>query len=378
MSPTRRHFLAVTAAGAGLAVLRRSAVAHPLVPSPEPAPMTILMLGGTAFLGPRVVEAALARGHTVTLFNRGRTNPHLFPDLEKLRGDRDPDVGEGLSALKGRTWDAVVDTWADHPRFVRDSTRLLGPSVRQYLYVSTIAVYQRYDRAPVTEDQPIRSPTEIPEDPGARLPYPARKRLAEIAAEGEIPGRLTIIRPGSICGRELDYHSDNQRYWPVRIDRGGEVLAPGDGLDPVQYIDVLDVARWTIIALEEGHTGVYNTVSPLGAMTFAEYLHGAKAITSSGTRFMWVSSDFLREQNVEPFDQMPMWIPRPMDPGFFSIDSGRAIARGLTFRPHADSMRDILEGFKAREPADYKFGVPPATCISAEREGQLLHAWHAR
>lgn len=384
MPVSRRTILGAAAAGLCARAMPGCAGADCGAPRPAPAPtprasapLKILMLGGTEFLGPKIVEAALARGHKVTLFNRGRTNPHLFPQLEKLVGDRDADAGTGLSALRGRSWDAVVDTWAGHPRSVRDSARLLAPRVARYLYVSTIAVYGRYDRAPLTEDQPIAGPIDIPEDWSVRLQYPPRKRLAEIAVERELGERGTIIRPGSICGRDMDKQSDNQRYWAARVDRGGEVLAPGDGLDPVQYIDVLDVARWIVVALEKGHAGVYNTVGPRGVMTMAEYLHGIKAITSSGARFTWVSAEFLREQRVEPFDQMPMWVPRPMDPGFFAIDSSRAIARGLTFRPHADSMRDVLEGFKEREPPDYRFGVPPARDgFSAEREAELLRAWH--
>lgn len=268
MSISRRSFLgaAVAAASVGAPATARRAGAGGAAPRPAgapipssraPAPRTILMLGGTGFLGPKVVEAFLARGHTVTLFNRGRTNPHLFPQLEKLVGDRDADAGTGLSALRDRSWDAVVDTWAGHPRSVRDSARLLAPRVARYLYVSTIAVYGRYDRAPVTEDQPIAGATDIPEDWSVRLPYPARKRLAEIGVERELGERGTIIRPGSICGRDLDQQSDNQRYWAVRVDRGGEVLAPG--MTPCSDEMALDV-RWRLSG--SGGTGPGRGESP--------------------------------------------------------------------------------------------------------------------
>lgn len=379
MTCTRRRFLHLSAATAGLGLVApRAAAAARGIEVRAARSKRILVLGGTYFLGPAIVDAALARGHELTLFNRGKTNPTLFPDVEKLRGNRNPDQGGGLEALRDRDWDVVIDTWAGTPRFVRDSAQLLADHAEQYIYTSSIAVYGDYQTVGITETSPLRPVPPLSENPDAPLPYPTCKILGERAAASAMPERVTIPRAGSICGRRLDASSDNQRYWPVRVHRGGEVLAPGTGRDPVQYIDVLDLARWVVRAAEQDLMGIFNTVGPLEKLTMSDYLHGIKAITTGEARFTWVSEEFLRAKRVESFTRMPMWAPLSEDPGFFQISNRKAVESGLTFRSHADSMKDILQGFLEREPPSYEFGPPGSEwCISAAREKELLVEWNA-
>ncbi|HEY0093963.1 MAG TPA: SDR family oxidoreductase, partial [Archangium sp.] len=248
----------------------------------------ILILGGTAFLGPQLVEAARARGHTVTLFNRGKTRPQLFPDVEKLHGDRDPTKGEGLKALEGRTWDAVIDTSGYVPRMVRASAQLLAPHVGQYLFISSISVYKDMSRPGLDETAPVATTSEPDNETIGGENYGALKALCEQEAEAAFPGRTTNIRPGLIVGPE----DPTQRftYWPERVARGGEVLAPGDGSDPVQFIDVRDLAEWTLLALENRDVGVFNATGPTQPLTVGEMLEACKQAGQSDATFTWADA----------------------------------------------------------------------------------------
>lgn len=246
--------------------------------------LRILFIGGTGFIGPHMVRRAMANGHTVTLFNRGRTNPHLFPDIEKLVGDRDG----GLGVLRGREWDAVIDTSGYIPRVVRDSAELLRDSVHRYLFISTGDAYADFIKIGIDEDyrlDTIDDPTN--EDPSKN--YGPLKVLCEQAVLDTFPGRSTILRPGWIIGAG-DYNSISP-YWPMRVHHGGEVLAPGDPTDPIQIIDPHDLARFVIKILEENIDGIYNTVGPGSPLTTAEFLYGVRAVTSSAVRFTWVPAD---------------------------------------------------------------------------------------
>src|SRR5688572_19832884 len=247
--------------------------------------MKILILGGTAFLGPELVEAAQQHGHELTLFNRGRTNPHVFPDLEKLRGDRDPKKDEGLKALEGRKWDAVIDTSGYVPRIVSASAELLAPNIKQHGFVSSISVYPEDHRAGADESAPVGKMQDEPvETMGASFEnYGPLKALCEQAAERAMPGRATNVRPGLIVGPGDP--TDRFTYWPVRIDRGGEVLAPSPQDAPVQFIDVRDLAEWIIKLVQDGHAGLFNATGPRGKLSFAEFLYGCKAATNSVVNF---------------------------------------------------------------------------------------------
>jgi 2'-hydroxyisoflavone reductase len=340
--------------------------------------MKILILGGTAFLGPHLVEHAIAHGHTVTLFNRGKTNPHLFPDVEKLRGDRNPKEGEGLKALEGRTWDAVIDTSGYVPREVAASAELLAPNVRQYLFVSTISVFTDVSKIGLNETDPVGTMPDPTVEQVTGETYGPLKALCEQAAEKAMPGRTTTVRPTLIVGPGDG--TDRFTYWPVRIDAGGEVLAPGPQDAATQYIDVRDLAAFCIQLLEDGHAGTYNVAGPRGVLTFAELLHGCRAVTSAEVSFIWVDQKFLEEQQVGPWMEMAMWIPAsPESAGFSRVSNAKAITHGLKFRPLADTARDTLEWHKKDRGADYVFGTQRGRAgLKPQREMELLRAWRER
>ena len=375
-STSRRDFLRLTAAAGG--ALSLGITPHSLVAlaNPRPAPsarraIRLLILGGTGFIGPYQVRYALERGHTVTLFNRGRTNTHLFPGVERLVGDRN---GQ-LDSLAGRTWDAVIDNSRSNPEWVRLSAEFLKDSVDRYFYVSSRSAYVDTSRVPMTAD----APTYTYETAGVsrdaeRLPYGLAKALSEREAQRIFVGRANIVRPGLIIGP--DDESDRFTYWPVRIDRGGEVLAPGDGSDPVQIIDVRDLTEWMVRMAEDGTTGVFNGIGPRTPRPMAELLYGIRAVTTAETTFTWVSLDFLAGVGIRPYSHMPVWMPPTVGrEGFARFDLTPEIEAGLTFRPLAVTARETLEYHFSRSPerqANLRAG------ISAERETEVLAAWHAR
>lgn len=366
MTATRRDFLRASAA-AGLALGAGPLFAADVKPARDKR--TILMLGGTGFLGPQVVEYAIQRGHAVTLFNRGKTRPGLFPDLEKLQGNRDGD----LKALEGRKWDAAVDTSGNVPRIVKASADLLAPNIKQYLYISSISVYA--DTSKPGQDETAKVMTmDDPSNEEVMKNYGALKALSEKAAEASMPGRVAVVRPGLIVGP--DDPSDRFTYWPVRIERGGEVLAPGDGTDPVQVIDARDLSEWMIRLAELGTTGTYNALGPRTPRLFSELLHGIKAVTTSDATFTWVDADFLAAHQVLPYQEMPVWMPaRNGRQGFGRFDISREVGLGLTFRPLAVTARDTLDYYRA-QPGDRQEKLRAG--ISPGREAEVLAAWHNR
>jgi len=330
----------------------------------------ILILGGTGFLGPALVELARPRGHTVTLFNRGKTQPHLFPEVEKLQGDRDGN----LKALEGRKWDAVIDTSGYVPRVVRASAELLAPNVGQYLFVSTISVYKDMSRGGVDESHPVAT-VEDEKTEDVSQHYGALKALSEKAAEAAMPGRTTVVRPGLIVGPGDP--TDRFTYWPVRVARGGEVLAPGDGADPVQFIDVKDLAAFILGLVEGKTTGVFNATGPAQVLPMRALLEACKQASGSDATFTWAEAAFLEEQKVRPWSDMPVWIPRSSEEvgGMGRVSNARALARGLTFRPVEDTARDTLAWFKTQPPErqeKLRSGLTP------EREREVLTAWQQR
>ncbi|MDY7225983.1 SDR family oxidoreductase [Hyalangium rubrum] len=329
----------------------------------------ILILGGTGFLGPALVELAQPRGHTLTLFNRGKTQPHLFPDVEKLQGDRDGN----LKALEGRKWDAVIDTSGYVPRVVRASAELLAPNVEQYIFVSTISVYKDMANYGVDEDSPVAT-VEDEKTEDVSQHYGALKALSEKAAQAAMPGRAAVVRPGLIVGPGDP--TDRFSYWPVRVARGGEVLAPGDGEDPVQFIDVKDLAAFILRLVETKDMGVYNATGPASGMPMRKLLEACKTANGGDASFTWADAAFLEEQKVRPWSDMPVWIPRSSEmKGMGRVSNARAEARGLTLRPVEDTARDTLAWFKtqpAERQAKMRSGLTP------EREREVLAAWHQR
>ena len=333
--------------------------------------MRILVLGGTQFLGRHIVEQAIARGHEVTLFHRGKTNPGLFPELEHVLGDRK----ESLEPLAGRHFDAVLDTSGYVPRVVQLSASALSGVASHYTFISTISVYSDHK----TRNQDETGPLGALEDPTSEEitgeSYGPLKVLCEQAAAESFTGRVLVIRPGLIVGPNDP--TDRFTYWPVRVARGGEVLAPGPEATPIQLIDVRDLAAWTLDMMETGRTGVFNATGPEVPLTMAEVLAAcqrAAAEVGSGRKaeIHWVDSEFLVSEQVGAFTELPLWLPEEAW-GITSMNIVRAAKAGLRFRPILDTVRDTLAWHASRTAGtpDYalKAGLPP------EREQSLLQAF---
>jgi 2'-hydroxyisoflavone reductase len=322
----------------------------------------ILILGGTIFLGRHLVEAALARGHQLTLFNRGQHNPELFPEVEKLRGDR----GSDLSALEGRRFDAAIDTSGYLPRAVRASAELLAPNLGHYTFISSISVYADYAKVGIDESDPVGTLADPTVEEVTGETYGPLKALCEQAAEAAMPGRALTIRPGLIVGP--DDPTDRYTYWPVRIARGGRFVAPEHPGYLVQYIDVRDLADWTIRLIEQGKTGVYNATGPAQPQPIGELFDLCADAAATESSPVWASAAFLAENGVQPWMELPLWVPEsPETLGFSQVSVARAVADGLTFRPARDTAADTLAWARTR-PADHQWRAG----LSAEKEAELL------
>lgn len=331
--------------------------------------MKLLMLGGTVFLGRHLVEAALERGHEVTLFNRGQHNPELFPEVEKLRGDRDGN----LSALEGRRWDAAIDTSGYMPRVVQQSARVLADAVEHYTFISSISVYARFDAPGLDENTPVATLDNPHVEEINGETYGALKALCEQAAEEARPGRVLALRPGLIVGPHDP--TDRFSYWVQRVARGGEVLAPGQSERQVQIIDARDLAEWNLRMVEQGQTGVFNATGPDGVLTMGGLLDTCKAVTQSDASFTWADEAFLLEQGIAPWQELPLWMPGSEADlrSVLQVSIARATAAGLRFRPLADTVHDTYTWLTSRPTAhEWRAG------LTSEREADVLTAWHAR
>ncbi len=376
MKTTRREFIKVSALAGGAASIGLLTVRQMKAAEKATKPLNILILGGTGFTGPFQVEYALSRGHKVTVFNRGKTRPGELPaSVEQLVGDRN---GQ-LDALKDRKWDVVIDNPTSVPVWVRDVAQVLKGNVDRYVFISTISVYAdntkpndetgalaKYEGADAmkeTRDSIVASKFAL---------YGPLKALSEKEAEKWFPKKTLIIRPGLIVGP--GDQTDRFTYWPVRVDRGGEVLAPGDPKDPVQFIDARDLAEWTIRMVENGETGIYNATGPAKELGVGEMLEEIKDVVKSDAKFTWVNADFLAAHKVEPWSDMPVWVPPKGEEGGLSrTNIKRALGKGLTFRPLPETTRDTLGWFRmqlASRQATLKAGLTP------EREAEVLAEWH--
>jgi 2'-hydroxyisoflavone reductase len=350
MTSDRRTFIKVSAsAAAGLTVgmSRRLRAAGEEKPA---APLRILILGGTGFTGPFQVRYSVSRGHKVTVFNR----------------------------VKGRKWDVVIDNPTSLPVWVRDAAAVLKGNVDRYVFISTVSVYadtsKGYDEtgplAKYEGPDPYQETIEAMRASGYKT-YGPLKALSEQEAEKAFPGQTLIIRPGLIVGPRDE--TDRFTYWPVRIDRGGEVLAPGKPTDPVQIIDGRDLAEWTIRMVERRETGIYNAVGPDKPLGIGPMLDGIKEALTSNATFTWADAEFLKEQKVEAWADMPVWTGE--ESGMAQTSNKRALAKGLTFRPLGETAKDTLAWFKSQPPerqAKMKSGLTP------EREKEVLAAWHSQ
>jgi 2'-hydroxyisoflavone reductase len=326
--------------------------------------MKILMIGGTVFLGRHIVESALARGHEVTMFNRGQHNPELFPEVEKLRGNRDG----GLDVLKGRRWDAVIDTCGYVPRVVAASAQLLADAAEHYTFVSSGSVYAG-DVINPTEETPVLTLADETVEQVTGETYGALKALCEKAAEAAMPGRVLNVRSGLIVGPHDP--TDRFSYWPCRVARGGEVLSPGKPDARVQVIDGRDLADWIVRMAEARKAGVYNTTGPNYRMTLGEVLTAAKEASGSDAAFTWIPDEFLVDRQVGGWMEMPLWVPGGGADGIFSMVIDKAVADGLTFRPIAETVADTIAWDKTR-PADREWRAG----LKADKEAAILAAWH--
>ena len=370
MTTTRRRFIKLSAAtGAAFAITARSTT---LFAEKSVKPLRILILGGTGFTGPSQVQYALSRGHKVTTFNRGKTHPGELPnEVEQLIGDRN---GQ-LDALKGRKWDVAIDNPTTLPAWVRYTAQVLKGNVERYVFISTISVYGEPKTGPdetaPTEKyegaDPYKETLAAMKASGYKT-YGPLKALSEREAEKWFPKKTLIIRPGLIVGPRDE--TDRFTYWPVRIERGGEVLAPGSPDDPVQFIDARDLAEWTIRMVENGETGIYNATGPAKPLGVGGMLDEIKAALKSNARFTWVTEDFLTRQKVEPWSDMPVWTGK--DSGVARAKIDRALSKGLTFRPLAETARDTLAWFKSL-PQDRQSKLRAG--LTPEREAEVLAAW---
>ncbi len=337
----------------------------PYLVSEPPKQLKVLILGGTGFLGPAVVKALKARGHEITLFNRGRTQPHLFPELEKLHGDRNKD----LSALEGRRWDAVIDNCGYHPRQLRKSTAMLKDS-GFYLFVSTVSVYRDIQGQDLDESSALGT-IENPEDQKVtNASYGPLKVLCEQVASKAFPKKSVIVRPGLIVGPGDP--TDRFTYWPVRVARGGNILAPGKPEWGVQYIDVRDLASWMVLLCEKQTTGTYNALGPVKPTAFGDLLNACKSAAKSDATFCWMTQEFMKDNSIVPWKDMPVYsnpsgkLARPA-----LISNKLAIKSGLTFRSLDDTVKATLTFHESRGPYYQMRGGLPA-----DRERAALKIWH--
>ena len=367
MPVSRREFIQWSAAAATLATTGLELSAAPA----KAAPKKILILGGTGFLGPATIEIAQAHGHQVTMFNRGKTRPDLFPGVEKLHGDRDPRKGEGLKALAGRSWDAVIDNSGYYPRLVGASAALVAPHAKQYLYISSISAYREPNPESGTEDAPMATLKDpAVEDMGKDYAnYGGLKALCEQAVQKALPGRATIIRPGYIVGP--DDPTGRFTYWPVRFAKGGEIAVPGAATDPVEIIDVRDLAAWLVHLVEQGTTGVFNACGPEKRLAWGTLIQACQKAGAASSQPIWIPADFLAKQEGIEF---PIWAPFTGDSkGFHTWRNDRAVQAGLRFRPAEQTVRDTLAWFKTQEQLDK--GRKKLAGPSAVQEAKLIAAW---
>jgi len=388
MSTSRRKFLKLSAfagGSVGLGLMMGSPnVANAFGESVStvgraPKPLKILILGGTGFTGPFQVQYALSRGHKVTVFNRGKSHPGELPkEAEQLIGDRN---GQ-LDSLKGRKWDVCIDIPTTLPVWVRDAAQILQGNVGRYIFVSTISVYSDVSKPGADESAPLAKYTgaDAMKETSTTLTasnyalYGPLKALSEAEAEKWFPGKTLVVRPGLIVGPGDP--SDRFTYWPWRVDKGGEVLAPGNPTDPVQFIDARDLAEWIIRMAEQDTTGTFNATGPKEKLGVGGMLDGIKKATKSNAQFTWVNADFLAEQKVQPWSDMPVWIPpRGEEAGFASISIQKALDKGLTFRPLTDTAQATLAWFK-KQPVERQAKLRAG--LTAEREAAVLAAWHAK
>ena len=369
MSKNRREFLKASVLGGAAVAAGLPKISSAGEEKVQSKPLDLLVLGGTGFIGPHMVREALRRGHNVTLFNRGRTNSTLFPDLETIKGDRAGD----LEALENRRWDAVVDNSGYMPQYVRNSARTLSPNIGRYLFISSISAYESFAQ-PINEDSPLATMEDENAQEFSWDYYGALKVRCEKRAAEEIGGdRLTVLRPTYICGP--GDHTDRFTYWPVRTQKGGEMLWAGTPAAEIQIIDVRDLANFVVDCVEQQISGIYNMVTPVGSYTMGKCLEDSQAVLAASVDPVWVDDAFVEEQNARAEGALPIWHPST---GQFahvsSVNGERARAAGLRNRPVRETIRDLMtwwDTLPEERITNAGFGM------TAEREAELIAAWKA-
>ena len=365
MASNRRDFIKASAIGAAAA-----ATGLPLASladgkkAGQGRPLNVLILGGTGFIGPHMVREALRRGHSVTLFNRGKSNNTLFPDLETIKGDRD----NGLDGLKDRKWDAVIDNSGYVPRHVEDSTRLLAPNVSRYVFISTVSVYADLS-TPNHEDSPLAALADETVEDVTGETYGGLKALCEQRAAAEIDAdKLAVLRPSYICGP--GDHTDRFSYWPIRTRKGGEMLWPGSPDDSVQIIDVRDLANFTVDCVDREIHGTYNMVNA-NSYSMGRLLEDCRAVTAASVDPVWIDADFAESKGLAGGRDFPIWHGSD---GFAKLSTDRAVRAGMHNRPERETARDLLtwwDTLPAERTASTRAGLSP------EKEAEVLAAWKA-
>ena len=317
--------------------------------------MKILILGGTKFLGRHLVDAALAAGHEVTLFNRGKTNPSLFSNVETIIGDREQNVDR----LAGREWDAAIDVAGYLPRIVRLSSEALKGSVKKYVFISSISVYSEFKKVGINEEDAVGKLEDETVEEITGETYGPLKALCEKTVQEIYADRALIVRPGLIVGPNDP--TDRFTYWPMRVKRGDDMITPDKPQTPIQIIDVRDLSVFIIKLIEEQASGIYNATGPDYELIMGEFLDACRLVSGSVATFHWASAEFLKEHKVEPWSDMPVWIPdTEEDAGFSRVNISKAIDAGLKFRPLEDTIRDTIQWAETRPPDhEWRAGLNP-------------------
>ena len=317
--------------------------------------MKFLILGGTKFLGRHLVDAALSGGHEVTLFNRGKTAPGLFSNVETILGDREQDIEK----LAGREWDAAIDVAGYLPRIVRLSAEALKGSVQRYVFISSISVYTDYRKVRINESDPVGKLEDESVEEITGETYGPLKALCEKVVQEIYGERALVIRPGLIVGPHDP--TDRFTYWPMRVKRGGDMITPDKPQTPIQIVDVRDLSAFIVQLIEEGASGIYNATGPDRELMMGDFLDACKLVAGSVATFHWASAEFLQEHNVQPWSDMPVWIPdTEEDAGFSRVDVSKAVQAGLKFRPLEETIRDTIAWAETRpEDHEWRAGLNP-------------------
>lgn len=331
------------------------------------APLKLLIIGGTAFLGRAIVDAAINNGHQITIFHRGKSNPGLFPGINTIIGDRNTD----LDKLDNQEWDAVIDTCGYLPKIVRSSVEKLQDKVKSYVFISTLSVYADPSQTNLDESAPVGSL----EDPSIEEingeTYGPLKAYCEKEVLDVFGTKSLIIRPGLIVG-PYDY-SDRFNYWVHRVTLPGPILAPGRPESAIQCIDVRDLASWTVSLIEDKQSGIFNADSQPNQITMGVYLKSCQQLTDNKNPVIWVDETFLLENGVEPWIELPLWIPEsdPTTKGFFQFNVSKAFRYGLKTRPLSETIKDTHLWLQSKDPDHtWRAGMKP------ERESELIKLWN--